>query len=260
MGKSKAKKKANQLKRFEKNEQKIKESGLTQIPNRYKKKGWLCSKCNNIFYAKRSQVIKNPICRNCMTGQSFGEQVAINILTSNNISYEKEKTYPNLKGLGNKKLRFDFYIKKPNLSEFIIEIDGGQHFNSGWSQNTMEHDLIKNQFCLDHNIKLYRIEYVFGKLDKLSNSILSVLKNEGYNVEGEPTNSYTEVKKKESTAKKCTPNKVSHISKYYAVKVGRKCNKIVTSWEQCKKLVNGFPGAKYKSFKTKDEAEKYLNI
>ncbi|MGL5647126.1 MAG: viroplasmin family protein [Clostridium sp.] len=259
MGKSKAKKKANQLKRFKRNEEKIKESGLTQIHNKYRKKVWLCSKCNNIFYAKRSQVVKNPICRNCMTGQSFGEQVAINILTSNNISYEKEKTYSNLKGLGNRKLRFDFYIKKPNLDEFIIEIDGGQHFNSEWSQNTMEHDLIKNQFCLNHNIRLYRIEYVFGKLEKLSNSILSVLKKEGYNVECESTNSYTEVKKKESSAKKGTTKKVATISKYYAVKVGRKNNKIVTSWEQCKKLVNGFSGAKYKSFKTKDEAEKYLN-
>jgi len=43
--------------------------------------------------------------------------------------------------------------------------------------------------------------------------------------------------------------------KFYAIK---NTNQIVTSWEECKAIVNGLSGAKYKSFKTKSEATAYL--
>lgn len=45
--------------------------------------------------------------------------------------------------------------------------------------------------------------------------------------------------------------------KYYAVKVGNNPG-IYTDWEECKYQTKGFPGAEYKSFKTIEEAEKYL--
>lgn len=47
--------------------------------------------------------------------------------------------------------------------------------------------------------------------------------------------------------------------KYYAVRKGRK-NGIFASWDLCKKMVIGFPGAEYKSFKSKEEAENYMNV
>lgn len=48
------------------------------------------------------------------------------------------------------------------------------------------------------------------------------------------------------------------MGKFYAVKVGLKTG-IFETWDECQKLVTGFKGAKYKSFKTKEEAEAYLN-
>lgn len=48
------------------------------------------------------------------------------------------------------------------------------------------------------------------------------------------------------------------MSKYYAVKSGY-IPGIYTSWDECKTQVNGYKGAIYKSFKTKQEAEQYLN-
>lgn len=42
--------------------------------------------------------------------------------------------------------------------------------------------------------------------------------------------------------------------KYYVVWEGRSTG-IFTDWNTCKKQVDGFPGAKYKSFKTREEAE-----
>ena len=46
-------------------------------------------------------------------------------------------------------------------------------------------------------------------------------------------------------------------SKFYAVKKG-KIPGIYNSWDDCKKMVDGFPGAVYKSFKTLEEAEAFV--
>ena len=45
--------------------------------------------------------------------------------------------------------------------------------------------------------------------------------------------------------------------KFYAVKMGRKAG-IYLTWDECKKMVHGFEGAIYKSFKTRGEAEAFL--
>lgn len=47
--------------------------------------------------------------------------------------------------------------------------------------------------------------------------------------------------------------------KYYAIKEGKGIkNKIVRTWEECSKLVLGYNSV-YKSFKTEEDALKYLN-
>lgn len=46
--------------------------------------------------------------------------------------------------------------------------------------------------------------------------------------------------------------------KYYAVKDGKKKG-IYDSWEECQEQVKGYKNAKFKSFKSKEEAEKYLS-
>ncbi len=46
--------------------------------------------------------------------------------------------------------------------------------------------------------------------------------------------------------------------KYYAVQKGF-IPGIYTSWEKCQQNINGFSGAKYKKFSTKEEAEAFLN-
>lgn len=48
-------------------------------------------------------------------------------------------------------------------------------------------------------------------------------------------------------------------TKYYAVKVG-KTPGVYTSWDECKAQVDGYPGAKYKSFKTADEAREFAGV
>lgn len=51
---------------------------------------------------------------------------------------------------------------------------------------------------------------------------------------------------------------MSNKRNYYAIKIGNNItNKIVNSWEECSKYVNGFP-AIYKSFRNEKQAEQYL--
>lgn len=45
--------------------------------------------------------------------------------------------------------------------------------------------------------------------------------------------------------------------KYYAVRVG-KIPGIYMNWDDCKAMVDGYPGAKYKSFSSIEEAENFL--
>lgn len=47
--------------------------------------------------------------------------------------------------------------------------------------------------------------------------------------------------------------------KYYGVKCGLVPG-VYTSWDECKAQVDGFSGAEYKSFKTEEEANDYVNI
>lgn len=52
--------------------------------------------------------------------------------------------------------------------------------------------------------------------------------------------------------------KKKKVAKYYAVKKGVKSMVIVRTWDECSKLVTGYPGAVYKSFTTEEEALAFL--
>lgn len=99
----------------------------------------------------------------CLT--SKGEEKIGNLLAKMSIAFEKEKVYDDLVNpKTNQPLRFDFYLPQYNC---LIEYDGVQHFtynNSGWNnkehyEGTIYRDGLKNQYCIDHNIKLIRIPY-----------------------------------------------------------------------------------------------------
>lgn len=50
------------------------------------------------------------------------------------------------------------------------------------------------------------------------------------------------------------------MAKVYAVSVGRKCPAITKTWASCEALVKGFPGAKYKAFRTEEDARNWLGV
>lgn len=102
---------------------------------------------------------------------SSGEEQIISILNKNKISFEREKTFIDLR---KRKLRFDFYIKDLDGAPAIIEFDGEGHFlfvkkfyhSKSDFERAKERDRVKNEYCLANGIKLYRIPY--WDLDKIS--------------------------------------------------------------------------------------------
>lgn len=95
---------------------------------------------------------------------SLGEERVRSILIDNNINFEVQKTFPDLRVNDTWFYRYDFYLPDYNR---LIEFDGEQHYfysNKGW--NTEEHfkktqysDQIKNEYALSNHIDLVRIPY-----------------------------------------------------------------------------------------------------
>ena len=104
-----------------------------------------------------------PICNS-----SKGEQLIRDWLKNNSISWIQEYTFPDLRGLKNKPLRFDFYLPDINT---LIEYDGQQHYMPvqffGMSEKlainsykrTVKCDLMKNKYTEENDINLIRINY-----------------------------------------------------------------------------------------------------
>lgn len=88
------------------------------------------------------------------------EEQVMTILKQSKISFQREKTFSDLKrGL----FRFDFYIPNLQGAPAIVEVDGEQHFKPIYGRQSFlkgqEHDRRKNSYCLANNIPLYRIPY-----------------------------------------------------------------------------------------------------
>lgn len=92
---------------------------------------------------------------------SKGEKLVKEVLEDLKIEYSREQKFKDLKFKSH--LRFDFYIENNNR-KFVIEFDGIQHFRPiahfGGEKTfilTQIKDNIKNEYCLENNIKMIRM-------------------------------------------------------------------------------------------------------
>ena len=145
------------------------------IKRPYRKCIFICPVCGTEFEALLGNV-RRGYTKGCGTHRSHGEEKIVKILTENNIKFEQQKTYDDLKSDKNYLLRFDFYLSDYNI---LIEYDGIQHFKytegSCWNDKinfikTQNRDKKKNEYCLKNNIPLIRIPYT--DLDKLDYNYL----------------------------------------------------------------------------------------
>jgi hypothetical protein len=123
--------------------------------------------CGNIIKVAATSLTTGNT-QSCGCISSKGEAKIQQILTDNNIKFKKEFIFNDLISERGGHLRFDFAILKDNDTiDYLVEYDGIQHFeftNNGWMSEekfniTQNNDRLKNQYCLNNNIKLVRIKY-----------------------------------------------------------------------------------------------------
>ena len=120
----------------------------------------ICPK-HGTFWQTPGNHIQGKGCPECKT-KSKGEIAIKLILQEKKIKFKKEKRFSDcINPLTKKKLRFDFYLENFNC---CIEYDGKQHFEkiSIWNNNVEEYkyrDILKNEYCKNKNIKIFRINY-----------------------------------------------------------------------------------------------------
>ena len=102
--------------------------------------------------------LRQGFSKSCGCTNSTNEEKIIKLLNNNNIQFEYQHSFHDLKN----KI-FDFYVN----NQYIIEYDGIQHFKySGTGWDTKEHfirtrngDMEKNNYCFKNNIPIIRIPY-----------------------------------------------------------------------------------------------------
>ena len=135
---------------------KVIEQDLEKESGTGKHKYWKveCPFCKRIFSIS-SAYLKSQFSCGCV--KSKGEYLITSILNNNNIEYQTQYVFDELK-----ERKFDFIIFKNGQIDFIIEYDGEQHFNKAsryYSEEGVKRDREKDNFCINKNLKLYRIPY-----------------------------------------------------------------------------------------------------
>lgn len=123
---------------------------------------WICKcECGNIVEVN-GQSLSRGFTSSCgCLGNSKGQDKIRSILLQNNIPFQQEIKFADLKDKGY--LRFDFAIlDSDNKIIKLIEYDGRQHTDptSIWhTESVIRHDRLKTEYCKERGIPLLRIPY-----------------------------------------------------------------------------------------------------
>jgi hypothetical protein len=127
---------------------------------------WKCKcDCGNLKTIRGNELVSGAT-ESCGCVISRGENKIDEILDNNAIEYVKEKTYPDLKGIGKNSLRFDYAIMESSVVICLIEYYGTIHytygsgiFDSKFLEDIQTRDHVKQEYCLKNNIPLAIIPY-----------------------------------------------------------------------------------------------------
>ena len=132
---------------------------LVNYINNYTKVKIKCNNCRLIFKQKPNDHLNGSGCPKCAI--SKGENKIKNILKENDVFFEEQKTFPDLKD--KRKLSYDFYIPSKNL---LIEYNGEQHYKSikhfgGRKRFLLQkhHDWLKRKYDKKNGITLLVIPF-----------------------------------------------------------------------------------------------------
>lgn len=122
---------------------------------------WLkikCTNCGEILHKVGGSWRKG--CPNCLN--SKGEEEVKSVLAKYNVSFIPQYKYKDLKGVGGRRLSYDFYIPTTNL---LIEYQGEFHdgtdriIDKSYFPTQQEHDKRKREYAEQHGIDLLEIWY-----------------------------------------------------------------------------------------------------
>lgn len=124
----------------------------------------ICKHCGNIFSTEGAN-IRSGETKSCGCIHSFGEQKITQMLIKEGCEFATQYTFPDLIGIGGRRLRFDFAIFLNGKLDRLIEFNGLQHYQKPqgeWSkewEKLIEHDKRKQEYCKKHGIDLRIIKY-----------------------------------------------------------------------------------------------------
>lgn len=132
--------------------------------------------CGKTYKVAMHNFRKGRRCPHC--NLSIGEQLIINILQKNEILYEGQKTFKDLRKINN--LSYDFYLPEYNV---LVEYQGEQHFKPvkhfGGQKSfevQKEIDNIKRNYAYDNGYNLIEIPYTLRKQEDISKFLFKELK------------------------------------------------------------------------------------
>lgn len=149
---------------------------VLELDENESKKGhsyWKCQcDCGKVKSFYHTRLISGET-KSCGCLKSNGENVISNILDQYEISYAKEFSFADLKGVNGGVLRFDFVIFENNQIKYLIEYNGIQHYQPidffGGEQQLQlqeQQDGLKQKYCRENKIPLIVIPYT--DLDKIN--------------------------------------------------------------------------------------------
>lgn len=124
-----------------------------------------CPLCGNSFVALPAKIMSNHTTSCGCSLMSSPERIIKSILDEYGVSYERQKRFADCKSKYTLPFDFALYDDKNEIM-CLIEYDGAQHFrpvdfmggDAGF-QSTVERDAIKDRYCKEQNIPLYRFNY-----------------------------------------------------------------------------------------------------
>lgn len=124
----------------------------------------ICKQCGRTFITKGSNIRRGDT-QSCGCVRSYAEQYLTQQLESNCIPYEPQYSFPDLIGVGGRRLRFDFAIFSADggLAR-LVELQGEQHYersSGAWGSNydnQIENDRRKKEYCEKNDIPLIIID------------------------------------------------------------------------------------------------------
>lgn len=134
-----------------------------------------CNKHNYIWNILPNNIKKGRWCPICNMG--FNEKVVWDYLKNMQCNFDIQYEFDDLIGENNEKLRYDFGILNKNDElVYLVEVDDEEHKDRHLGnsprqiqrQKAIQRDKIKDKYCVDNNIPLYRMEVPFRGFKKWS--------------------------------------------------------------------------------------------